>query len=97
MAESKQEPQEQEKQFNVGLVSAKLYYQIDSLFKRLNATLEDHGFEPVPKKELYVAAVFQYLSSQSGWIEAKEKTRKGLLIEKFLEDIKLLLEGEYDV
>ena len=87
----------QEKQLNVGLVSAKLYYRIDALFKRLNATLEEEGFEPVPKKELFVAAVFQYLSSQASWVEAKEKTRKGLLIEKFLEDIKLLLEGEYDV
>jgi len=94
---SQPEVEPQEKQLNVGLVSAKLYYQIDSLFKRLNATLEDHGFEPVPMKELYVAAIFQYLSSQSSWVEAKEKVRKGVLIEKFLEDLKLLLEGEYDV
>jgi len=96
MAESKVEPQE-EKQLNVGLVSAKLYFKIDSLFKRLNATLEDAGFPPVHKKALYVAAVWQYLSSQSDWMESKEKTRKSDLIEKFLDDLKLLLEGEYDV
>jgi len=89
-----QTEEHKEKQLNVGKVSAQLYYHIDSLFRKFNAKLEDHGQKPIPKKELYVAGLVKYLTSRLDWIEALEETRKQITLEAFLDDLKVVLEHE---
>lgn len=89
-------------QLNVGSVNADTVRKLDSVFNEFNATLEKFGLDPISKKEMYTAAIFDFLQHKLEfalsirkespmWQATKEEAAHDVRVENFREAGKVAL------
>jgi hypothetical protein len=69
--------------------------KIDALFTELTMKLQGQGLAKIPKNQLYLAALIEYLKNKLSLLESVPEARKAIFISQFTEEVQKVLREAY--